>query len=158
MQNLASTSDRLDALIAAFAAAEYVVEEKNDAIVIRVGKPTPELDQVLGDRPWAVITAHNPDGRLCSDQANATAQQSLNKSLNELQPAVVLRVSNRDSAAQWPDEPAWLFTPRSIHQADSLARRLGQRAILTGCPGAPARLRIYGGPHDAPVMVPTVVA
>jgi len=143
MQNLARTPDRIDALVAAFTAAEYAVDGPDNTIVIRVGEATPVLDQLLNDSPWAVITAHNPDGRLCAAGTNATAQRSLEESLRELQPAVLLSVSNRDPEGRWPDEPAWLFTLQSLSQADRLARRFGQRAILSGLPGAPAQLRMY---------------
>jgi len=148
MQNLATTADRIDALIAAFTAAEYIVDAPDDRIVIRVGETSPALDRLLGERPWAVITAHNPDGRLCSAKTNATAQRSLEESLRDLQPVALLSVSNRDPEGRWPEEPAWLFTLQSLSQADRLARRFGQRATLTGLPGAPAQLRIYGDWRD----------
>jgi len=149
MQNLSRTPDRIDALLAAFAAAEYVVEAGGDRIVVRVGESAPALDSLLGDRPWAVITAHNPDGRMPGAEANEAAQRSLEKSLREMQPAALIRVCNRDPDGLWPDEPAWLFTPKSMSAVDQLARRFGQRALLIGGPGEPARLRIYRGLNDA---------
>ena len=158
MQNLARTSDRIDALVAAFAAAEYVVEAPDGPIVIRVGETTPALDRLLDDAQWAVITAHNPDGRPCDAETNAAAQRSLEECLRELQPAVLLNVCNHDPADLWPDEPAWLFTPQSIGQGDSLARRFGQRAVLTGRPGLPTELRIYGESNNASGTTPAVVS
>ena len=158
MQNLARTADPSDVMIAAFKAAEYVVDTKSGVIMIRVGETTPALDNLLDDRPWAVITACNPDGRLRDAERNAADQTSLEKSLRELRPAVVLTVCNRDPAGLWPDEPAWLFTPRDIAQADRLARQFGQRAILTGDPGAPAQLRLYRGRNDDSGTAPAVVS
>lgn len=156
MQNLARIPDHIDALVAAFRAAEYIVDAPDDAIVIRVGETTAALDRALDKRPWAVITAHNPDGQPCTAQANAAAQRSLAVSLHALRPATLLNVCNRDPAGLWPDEPAFLFTPRDISEADSLARRFGQRAVLTGNAGGPAQLRIYGESDDTPAMIPAV--
>lgn len=147
-------TDRLDALVAAFTAAEYVVDAPDDAIVIRVGETTPELDRLLDEKPWAVITAHNPDGRACSAVSNSAAQALLEQSLQRTRPSTLLEVCNRDPAGLWPDEPACLFTPQDLHQADRLAQRFGQRAIVTGFPGDAARLRIYGVSSDAPCTVP----
>ena len=79
MQNLARSSDRIDAMVAAFKAAEYVVDTKSGAIVIRVGETNPALDSLLDDRLWAVITACNPDGRLRDAEKNAAAQTALKK-------------------------------------------------------------------------------
>lgn len=158
MQNLARTSDRIDALVAAFKATEYVVDAPGGNIVIRVGETTPALDSLLDGSPWVVITAHNPDGRPCAAETNDAAQRSLEGSLRKLQPAVLLNVCNRDPAGLWPDEPAWLFTPGSIRRVDPLARRFGQRAVLTGRPGLPAKLRIYGESNDAPGTTPVVVS
>lgn len=154
MQNLARSPDRIDAKLAAFAAAEYVVEAENEVIVIRVDEPTPDLDRLLDGRPWAVITAHNPDGRLRDADENAAAQRSLDERLRKLRPDVTMNACNRDPAGRWPDEPARLFTPESFDQADRLAARFGQRAIVTGLPGAPARLRIYAESPDAPGTAP----
>ena len=145
---------RLEALVAAFTAAEYIVDAPEAAIVIRVGEKNPGLDRLLGERPWAVITAHNPDGRACSAESNSAAQRVLEQDLRRSRPSTLLPVCNRDPAGNWPDEPAWLFTPRTIEQADRLAQRFGQRAILAGFPGAAAQLRIYGASHDAPGTAP----
>lgn len=158
MQNLATTCDRIDALVAAFKAAEYVVDGPGATIVIRVGEPTTALDRLLDDRPWAVITAHNPDGRPRAAEANAAAERSLGERLRKLRPAVLLPGCNRDPSGLWPDEPAWLFTPRSLRQVDALARRFDQRAVVAGRPGSPAELRIYGELHDAPETAPAVVS
>lgn len=156
MQNLANSPDRIESLARAFADAEYVLDVKDEPIVIRIGDATPALDRLVGNRSWAVITAHNPDGRQCSDAMNTAAQTALEQCLDELRPASLLEVRNRDPAGHWPDEPAWLFTPESISEADRLAHRFGQRAIVTGLPGAPAQLRMYGDSHDAPGTPPAV--
>lgn len=154
MQNLASTPDPTDALAAAFAAAEYLVRSNDDRIVIRIGAETPALDSRLDGRSWALITAHNPDGRRCSDDRNERAQRTLEQCLRELRPAELLEACNRDPAGHWPDEPAWLFTPESISQADRLARRFGQRAIVVGDAGKAAALRIYRDLASAPTGTP----
>jgi hypothetical protein len=143
MQNLADTRDRLDALISAFAGAEYLVDAEPMPIKLHLGRLAPRLNRLLEGRDWAIVTAHNPDGRLQSDQCNAAADERLKKCLNELAPAACLPARNRDPSGQWPDEPGWLFTPEDFTQADRLARRFGQRAIVAGGASEPAALRIY---------------
>lgn len=143
MQNTVDTPDRLDALIAAFAAAEYVVDADPSPIVVRVGRATPALDRLLDGRQWAIVTAHNPDGRLQSRRRNAAAHGRLQQCLNRLGPAACLPACNRDPAGDWPDEPGWLLTPNDIAQVDHVARRFGQRAVVTGGADRPAALRVY---------------
>lgn len=144
MQNIAETRERLDALIAAFTAAEYLVETEAGPIAFRLGRTTPALDRVLHGRRWAVITAHNPDGRLQSRRHNAAAHGRLRQALERLAPATCVPACNRDPAGDWPDEPGWLFTPAEITEVDRLARRFGQRATVAGGAGRPAELRVYG--------------
>jgi len=158
MQNLAKTPDHIDALVAAFKAAEYIVDAPDNAIVIRVGETTADLDRMLGGRPWAIVTAHNPDGQLCTSETNAAAQRSLKKRLRESRPWALLAVCNHDPAGLWPDEPAFLFTPRNISEADCLARGFGQRAVVSGRAGGPAHLRIYGESEHAPATMPAVAS
>lgn len=145
MQNLANAPERFDALIAAFAAAEYRVDTGAASLTVELGRPSPALDRSLDGRPWAIITAHNPDGRLQSRARNAAAHLQLGQCLNRITPAVCMPACNRDPSGKWPDEPGWLFTPDTMADADRLARRFGQRAIVAGGDGQPAELRI----HDA---------
>jgi len=143
MHDNVDTPDRLDALIAAFAAAEYVVDAGPEPIFVRPGRATPALDRLLDGRQWAIITAHNPDGRMQSGRHNAAAHRRLEQYLHRLAPAARLPACNRDPAGDWPDEPGWLLTPNDIAQADRAARRFGQRAIVTGGAGRRAALRVY---------------
>lgn len=158
MQILAKSQESADSLVAAFAAAEYVVHADGDDIVIRIGHPVPALDSALDGCCWAIITAHNPGGVRRSDDANIAAQQALEKNLRELRPAAILDAHNRDPSGEWPDEPAQLFTFDDVSVADELAQRFGQRAVVTGHPGRPAALRLYGDSRDAPRSMPAVVS
>lgn len=144
MPNLAVNTEDVDTLAAAFAAAEYVIRVDPAPIVIRIGECTPALDRLLDGRHWAVVTAHNPGGMRRSASRNDAAQRLLTRDLRELAPDVLLAACNRDPHGRWPDEPGWLFTPESAAQADALATRFGQRAIVVGQPGHPAELRWYG--------------
>ena len=143
MQNLADNRDRIDALIAAFAAAEYLVDVGPRPIALRLSRQTPALDRILGGRTWAIVTAHNPDGHPQTHRRNAAAHATLEACLDRIAPAMRLPACNRDPKGRWPDEPGWLFTPEDVTQADRLARRFGQRAIVTGGAGQRAELRIY---------------
>lgn len=144
MQNLTKSPQCVNSLAMAFAATDYLVRAEPEPITIRVGVASRALDRVLDGRCWAIITAHNPDGVRRSDRRNAEAHKRLERDLHAIAPAIVLPARNRDPAGQWPDEPGWLFTPESFAQADGLARRFGQRALVTGKPGQPAELRMYG--------------
>ncbi|MBS3743386.1 MAG: DUF3293 domain-containing protein [Wenzhouxiangellaceae bacterium] len=143
MQNLANAPEPSDPLIAAFAAAEYRVDTGATSLTVELGSPSPALDRLLDGRPWAIITAHNPDGRLQSKARNAAAHLQLDQCLGRVKAAVCLPACNRDRSGKWPDEPGWLFTPNSMADADRLARRFGQRAIVTGGDGQRAELRVY---------------
>jgi len=144
MHNLADAQHRLDALIAAFAAAHYLVYTDKTPVRLHLGRPTQALDRLLDGRQWALITAHNPDGRQQSSARNRVAHARLGQSLDRIGPAVRVPTCNRDPDGQWPDEPGWLFTPDSMACADRLARRFGQRAIVTGGSGKASQLRVYG--------------
>lgn len=141
MQNLARNTENVDALAAAFAAAEYVVEAESAPIVIRIGNRTPSLDRLLDGRRWAIVTAHNPGGTRQAARRNDEAERLLAQALRDLAPPVLLPTCNRDPSGRWPNEPGWLFTPESLAQADRLATRFSQRAIVAGRPGQPAELR-----------------
>ncbi|HKL52070.1 MAG TPA: DUF3293 domain-containing protein [Wenzhouxiangellaceae bacterium] len=158
MQILAEHPETADPLVAAFAAAEYVAHADGEDIVIRIGQSAPVLDRALDGRCWAVITAHNPGGVRHALDDNAAAQRTLEKCLRELRPTRMLAVDNRDPSGQWPDEPAWLFTFDDISVPDGLARRFGQRAIVTGHPGGPAILRLYRDSRDAPRSITAVAS
>jgi len=143
MHNLTRDPDRLEALASAFVETDYLVEAPAGTISVRIGATAPLLDRQLAGRPWAIITAHNPDGCRRSRHHNAAAHAKLQRELTGMKPDVVLPACNRDRAGQWPDEVGWLFTPASMAQTDALARKYGQRAIVTGTAGRKAMLRIY---------------
>jgi len=143
MHEITATRARFDVLIDAFAAAQYVVDAKPKPIVLQLGRTMPALDRILDGRAWALVTAHNPDGRRQSPGRNALAHKALTACLDRIAPVMRLPTSNRDPAGHWPDEPGWLFTPEDIMQADGLAQRFGQRAIVTGGAGQCTELRIY---------------
>lgn len=149
MQNLANHPERIDELLDAFATAEYVLPTLDENITIRIGESVPALYRMLGNSPWAVITAHNPDGIHCPARENDAAQRALEKCLRDLHPAVMQKVVNLDPKGLWPDEPAWLFAHDDIFEVDALARRFGQRAVVTGRAGGPAALRVYADLRDA---------
>lgn len=144
MQRLAKFPEAVSDLAAAFANAEYVVDIGPATVVVRIGELAPALERATGERPWAIVTAHNPGGVRQPADRNASAHRRLRRHLRELAPGLLLPACNRDPAGRWPDEPGWLFTPESIDQADRLARRFGQCAIVAGRPGQPAGLRMYG--------------
>lgn len=150
MQNIAGIPENKHSLAAAFAAAEYVVEAEPAPIVIRIGDCAPPLDRLLNGHDWAIVTAHNAGGVRRPANRNDAAHRLLTQALGKLAPRFLVPACNRDPRGRWPDEPGWLFTPESLGQADRLARRFEQQAIVVGRPGQPAELRWYDG-GNAPV-------
>lgn len=138
-----SASQTPEELLQAFAATEYRVRIAGGEHVLHPGRRHASLDAALGNRAWAVVTAFNPQARRLDEAGNRRRQQELLAALahtgQETHPAV-----NRDPEAAWPDEIAVLIVEIGMADLDKLAREFDQAAVVTGRPGEPARLRLYG--------------
>lgn len=138
-----SASQTPEELLQAFAATEYRVRVAGRKHVLHPGQRHASLDAALGNRAWAVVTAFNPQARRVDEAGNRRRQQQLLAVLAdggwEVHPAV-----NRDPDGAWPDEIAVLIVEIGMGDLDKLAREFDQAAVVTGRPGEPARLRLYG--------------
>ena len=118
-------------LIAAYQKALYVVFGKPE-LVIRIGEPNPDLDELLeaeGAATAAFITAANPRG----ERASAWKNEIANAALVETQTKAGFRCfegEGRDPQGRWRPERSALVV--GIPRADAVAvgRAFGQNAIV----------------------------
>lgn len=115
----------------------WVVEglvEGNAVVVLRADEPCPdEMADLVGDAPWAVLTACNPGSKPLDTLTNANLYRSLRQNL-EGQDLQNLAVVGMDPLSGWV-EPMVLIWPMELDKAVEFAKSLGQRAILARKPG-----------------------
>lgn len=144
-------SNSPESLLQAFAATDYRVRVAGREFVVRPGCRHADLDAALDHRSWAIVTAFNPRGRRIDDADNRARHQRLLENVRgqgcEAHPAV-----NRDPLGDWPDETAVMIVAAGIDELDAIAAAFDQAAIVTGEPGRPAFLRLYG--RDWPARTP----
>ncbi|MEO8809310.1 MAG: DUF3293 domain-containing protein [Rhodanobacter sp.] len=110
---------------------------------IRVDLPLPaELAVLVGQRPWAFITAWNPQARRQSAKDNKAAQQALLSALLDSPEASVYpAIGVGDSG--W-SEPSLFVIGADTAAIDALARTHRQLAYVHGQAGGAALLRELG--------------
>lgn len=138
-----ATSEPLSDLLQAFLHTDYVVYPSATPLTVHIGECHPQLDSATDSRDWAVLTACNPAASRVPDALNDRLQQQL---LDAVETAGLEHVSacNRDPAASWPDEPGLMVLEPRPEQIIGLARRFGQAGVVTGQPGQPACLWLFG--------------
>ena len=118
-------------LIAAYEKALYVVFGKPE-LVIRIGQPNPDLDELLeaeGAATAAYITAANPRGVATSAWKNEIA----NAALVETQTKAGYRCfegEGRDPQRRWTPERSALVVGVPRADAEAVGRAFGQNAIV----------------------------
>jgi len=118
-------------LIAAYEKALYVVFGKPE-LVIRIGEPNPDLDELLaaeGAASAAFITAANPRGAATSAWKNEIA----NAALVETQTKAGYRCfegEGRDPQGRWRPERSALVVGIPRADAEAVGRAFGQNAIV----------------------------
>jgi Protein of unknown function (DUF3293) len=133
-----------DDLRAAYESTHYHVD---DAPVgpfhLRIGETSRPLDDLLTtqDRQtWAYITACNPSSIPFLSEDNARRMRELEERIRGLD-CVVYRGAGVGTLGNWPPEPSLLLLGVDEEQAVALGEAFGQRAIVVGERGGPARLR-----------------
>src|SRR6266852_957768 len=118
-------------LIAAYEKALYVVFGKPE-LVIRIGQPNAELDELLaaeGAATAAYITAANPRGVATSAWKNEIA----NAALVQMQTQAGYRCfegEGRDPEGRWKPERSALVVGITRADAEGVGRAVGQNAIV----------------------------
>jgi len=116
-------------LIAAYEKALYVVFGKPE-LVLRIGEPNPDLDELLeaeGAATAAYITAANPRGEAMSAWKNEIANAALVQSLAGYR---CFEGEGRDPEKRWTPERSVLVIGISRPDAEAVARVFGQNAIV----------------------------
>jgi hypothetical protein len=130
------------ALDAAYRATSFFVDGPAGRFAIRVGRPSAEADDLLdrhGASAWAYVTAYNPGSVPTPAAANAARQRELEQTVAEYGYPYCRGEGAGDDGA-WLPEPSLLVLGASEVEAVALARRFGQRAVVCGERGGPARL------------------
>jgi hypothetical protein len=124
----------------AYRATAYCAETPEGRLVLRLGEPCVPLDRLLAARglsTWAYVTAYNPGSVPAPDAENEARQRELR--------AAVARAGQpfyegAGVGESWPPEPSLLVLGIGEAEAAALGRRFGQRAVVVGDLGGPARL------------------
>jgi len=118
-------------LIAAYKKAQYVVLGEPE-LVIRIGEPNPDLDELLeaeGAATAAYITAANPHGEARSAWENEIANAALVESQTEAGYSCY-EGEGRDPQGRWTPERSVLVVGISRADAETLGRVFEQNAIV----------------------------
>ena len=118
-------------LLAAYQKALYVVLGAPD-LVIRIGEPNDELDDLLeadGEETAAFLTAANPGGELQGKTENDLSCAALHQALADAGYICYLG-EGRDPEGDWPAEPSVLALGISRHEAMVIGRSYEQNAVV----------------------------
>jgi hypothetical protein len=143
-------SDPQADLLQTFLQADYRILPGADAIAVTIGHRHPVLDERIGHRPWAIVTGFNPGASLDEAAANEHRHQQLLAAIAAVG-LDFLPATNRDPNGRWPDEPSILIIDAQPDWVCSLARRLGQRALVAAGPNQPAELWLLTGDWPEPL-------
>jgi hypothetical protein len=129
-------------LLEAFRATAYHVNlDTVTWATIRVDLPLPgELVSVVGSRPWAFITAWNPQARRRPSAENLAAQRELLAALQS-QPGATVYPAIGVGNTGWI-EPSLFVTGVDVDTLDMLARKHAQLAYVQGQADGIAHLRL----------------
>jgi len=129
-------------LLEAFRATAYHVNlDTVTWATIRVDLPLPaELAAAVGARPWAFITAWNPQARRRPQADNLAAQNELLAALQAL-PGVTVYPAIGVGSGGWI-EPSLFAVGADVAALDALARQHAQLAYVHGDAQGPAHLRL----------------
>jgi len=130
-------------LIAAYEKALYVVFGEPE-LVIRIGEPSPHLDELLeaeGAATAAYITAANPRGEATTPWKNEIANAALVQSLAAYS---CFEGEGRDPQGRWTPERSALVVGISRADAEVVGRAFGQNAIVFVEKGRAPELVVLG--------------
>lgn len=129
-------------LKSAYLQTNYVAEDKNERIVIRVGEHNSALDKLLesyGIKTWAFVTAYNPFSELLTEKENQIRQKNLVEQLKKNN-FRFLNGYGKGADENWQAEPSVLVFAIALDEAISISRKFGQNAIVFGETGKAPQL------------------
>lgn len=129
-------------LLEAFRATAYHVNlDTVTWATLRIDLPLPvELAALVGSRPWAFITAWNPQARRRPPAENLAAQHQLLAALND-QPDISVYPAIGVGSSGWI-EPSLFAIGMALDRVDQLARNHAQLAYVHGHGSDVAHLRV----------------
>lgn len=132
-----------DKLLAAYRATAYRVRlTRGGWATIRIDEPPPTaLRELIGEHPWAFITAWNPLSRPVPRSGNRLAQRELLATLRSLPTILTITPGCGTGLAGW-HEPSFFVVGPDATSLDVLGHRYEQNAYVHGCGAAWARLRL----------------
>lgn len=119
-------------LIELYRKALYVVRLDRGELVLRIGQPSPELDELLDGgaaATGAFVTASNPAPDVLTDVENESRQAALREAINA-QGYMYYEGEGRSPAGDWQPEQSFLILDLDRSAADAIAQRFGQRAYV----------------------------
>ncbi len=125
----------MKALIPAYQNTTYRVFIRGESIDIRIGRRQFRLDELLGGKPWAFISACNPGSVRTSD--NPERHRALLEKLVGLEQHPGIGIPDQ---GDWPPEESVLVAGIVEPEAIRIGREFGQNAIVCGEGGKAARL------------------
>lgn len=128
-------------LVEAYVATDFTVLEPCP-FTLRVGRRSTELAKVytrMAVSSAGYLTAWNPYSATTSAQENATAQQSLIRSLS-IEGYPTLKALGVDPSGAWPGEDSVLVPGLGLERAKSFGIEFGQNAIVWAGDDAVPRL------------------
>lgn len=118
----------------AYKATDFVVEDDETNIVIRIGQMNSKLDNLLAKREienWAFITAFNPRSEQLTDEENADRHSEL-LAVTKAGDYEFLNGYGRGPVGDWPPEKSLLIFNVDREAAKKIGKRFGQNAIVAG--------------------------
>jgi 8-oxo-dGTP pyrophosphatase MutT (NUDIX family) len=118
---------------------------------IHVGSPALDIDRALRTidpacRAWALLTAHNPEGRSAPAADNARASLALADVVRAGGWPCLPSSGGRGDDDAWPPEPGLVVGGLDLVAAHTLARQFRQAAFLYARAGAPVALVLVRPP------------
>lgn len=126
----------------AYKATDFVVDDGEVYIVIRIGEKNRKLDILLAEyntENWAFITAYNPRSVQLTDEENADRHSDLRATTNA-GGYEFLEGFGRAHVGDWPSERSLFIINIDREAASTIGKRFGQNAIVVGRLGEVAEL------------------
>lgn len=121
-----------DELFKAYLETNYVVEDANLKMIIRIGEQNPDSDNLFTEtrtQSGAFLTAYNPYSKELSRTENENRQKELLALLNK-ENYKIFNGCGKGKDESWQPEPSFLVLGIDYQQALALAQRFEQNAFV----------------------------
>lgn len=128
------TKTKFQELETSYLNANYVVMGPRNRIVVRIGAPNAELDELLRDheaKSWAFVSAYNPYSRPLSNEENSSRHEALKIRLDRNNMRYFAGYGESPTG-DWKPETSLLILNIDRDAAISLGIELEQNAIVAG--------------------------